>query len=133
MCSSDLSIITNKEIRSTFSKIRISNHILQIEKDRHSPKPIPVEKRICKMCSLNEVEDEHHFVMVCPYYAKNRQQFLTSIYNSMPSLKHLTSLQQFTLLFNSKEADVLMLLSKFIHSIYNCRKIGPTHLPKMSL
>ena len=41
----------------------ISNCNLDIERGQYSK--LPVEQRICRLCS-SEVEDEFHFIMHCP-------------------------------------------------------------------
>ena len=35
---------------------------------------VPREERICEHCTLNEVEDEEHFIFRCPAYATLRAQ-----------------------------------------------------------
>jgi hypothetical protein len=42
------------------SKLRISNHNLEIERGRH--RGLQARERICKLC-LKEVEDEIHFLL----------------------------------------------------------------------
>ena len=44
-----------------------------IEKGRQ--KGIPRELRICKSCDLGCVEDEYHFVIICPAYENLRKKF----------------------------------------------------------
>jgi coproporphyrinogen III oxidase len=47
------------------SKLRISNHNLEIERGRH--RGLQAKERICKLC-LKEVEDEIHFLLKCEAY-----------------------------------------------------------------
>ena len=56
--------------RRAIAKLRCSNHCLEIEKGRHSR--TERELRICKLCTLNCVEDEWHFLFECPSYEKFR-------------------------------------------------------------
>ena len=56
-----LSNANKEEIRS-FTKIRISDSKLMIEKGRH--KKVPKENRKCPLCTT-EIEDEFHFVIHC--------------------------------------------------------------------
>ena len=62
------------QYRSVFTKLRISAHPLMIEKGRHFHPKIPVDQRayLYYICSLNEVEDELHFMLKCTYYADLR-------------------------------------------------------------
>ena len=54
--------------KSTLAKFRLSDHKLRIETGRHSRPRLPVEQRLCQRCNLQSVEDEIHFMIVCPYY-----------------------------------------------------------------
>ena len=51
------------------TKIRLSNHTLNIEAGRHNK--IQKNKRFCPFCP-NLVEDEMHFLLFCPVYTENR-------------------------------------------------------------
>ena len=124
-----LSVISDKEKRTTFAKIRTSNHILEIEKGRHLLKPLPAEQRICKMCNLNLVEDETHFIMVCPKFTTERQMFLDNVQQFIPSFKTFSIKQQFIYLFTSKEADIIMPFSNYISNIYAIRKQAGCNIP----
>lgn len=52
--------------RKAITKIRCSDHPLEVEKGRHLN--IPRENRICKICPLREMETEHHFLIRCPFF-----------------------------------------------------------------
>ncbi len=63
------------KLRKTLTKFRLSNHMLEIERGRHSR--IPVEERYCRVCNCNMfVEDEFHFLMVCSPYKELRGEFI---------------------------------------------------------
>lgn len=47
---------------------------LEIEKGRFRKPPTPLNERICKLCELNVVEDEHHFILDCTLYADLRDE-----------------------------------------------------------
>ena len=48
------------------SKLRISNHNLEIERGRH--RGLQAKERICKLhVCLKEVEDEIHFLLKCKF------------------------------------------------------------------
>jgi hypothetical protein len=42
--------------------------------------------RICKCCNLNSVENEYHFLLVCPAYIDLRRKFLSSYYCHWPTV-----------------------------------------------
>ena len=52
--------------RKTITKIRCSDHTLEIEKGRH--KKTPREQRLCKLCDSAEVETEEHFLCKCNFF-----------------------------------------------------------------
>ena len=52
------------------SKLRCSVHKLKVETSRHEG--IAYEHRLCILCENNQVEDEFHFLMICPVYENLR-------------------------------------------------------------
>ena len=54
--------------RKIISKIRCSNHVLEIEKGRHTNTP-----RESRLCENGEVEDEGHFLLNCVIYQPLRE------------------------------------------------------------
>ena len=61
----------NPKLRIALSRFRLSNHSLWIEKGRHMKPIIERNKRFCDFCKT-EIEDEHHFLILCPLYSPNR-------------------------------------------------------------
>ena len=66
--------------RIALTKLRCSVHKLHIETGRH--RNINYEERLCILCDTNNIEDEFHFVIVCPLYEELRQIYLPRIVNS---------------------------------------------------
>ena len=58
--------LSSFESRRALTKIRSSDHPLEVEKGRHQN--IPRERRICKLCPLSEVETEDHFLTKCTFF-----------------------------------------------------------------
>ena len=58
--------------RKLISRFISSNHDLEIEKGRH--KKIARQNRICRACALNVIEDEQHFLTICPTYEDIRPE-----------------------------------------------------------
>jgi hypothetical protein len=54
---------SNFENRKLIVKMRISDHVLEIERGRYNK--INSEQRICRQCHLNVIEDEEHFFFHC--------------------------------------------------------------------
>ena len=60
-----LSCVNIKKFRVSLSRFRCSSHDLLIETGRYSN--ISRDDRICKLCNLNSIENEYHFLLVCPF------------------------------------------------------------------
>ena len=67
--------ISNIEDRISLTKIRLSNHKLNIEVGRHGK--IPKNERYCPFCPTL-IEDEMHFLL-CPAYSTNRAELLDEV------------------------------------------------------
>ena len=57
--------------------ILCSTHKLAIEQGRHLKEPR--ENRLCQIWNYNELEDEYHFVLVCPILSDVRINLLISV------------------------------------------------------
>ena len=62
-------------IRNIFTKFRISDHSLEIEKGGYNK--TPCEERLCKNCGI--IEDEAHFILKC----KVNQNLRESLFNNI--------------------------------------------------
>ncbi len=68
-CEKYFSDISNISYRINLTKLRVIAHQLRIERGRYervNNRMVPERDYICKYCSTNEIEDEFHFVMLCP-------------------------------------------------------------------
>jgi len=70
-----LTSVKNVKDRISMTKFRLSNHELMIEKGRHQK--LEINERKCYFC--NCVEDEIHFLIVCPTYAPLRNDLLNTV------------------------------------------------------
>ena len=66
--------------RSLLCQLRLGILPLEVEVGRFGLKSndgqvkrIPLEERICKLCNMNKVEDEMHFLIECTLYERERQ------------------------------------------------------------
>ena len=64
-------------LRYEILSILCSTHKLAIEQGRHLNEPR--ENKLCQIWNYNELEDEYHFVHVCPILSDVRRNFLTSV------------------------------------------------------
>ena len=113
--------IRDYDVRSCFSKLRLSSHSLQIEKGRHVKPKLAVEKRICECCDMNAIEDEIHMLLFCPLYNDRRVTYLQKckqLYEN--SMEDLDDNQQFHILMSSKSLSFQTGL--FIKQCFKTRK-----------
>ena len=71
-----LSTIHNTDVRVSFTKFRLSNHSLMIEKGRHQK--VDKDQRFCPLCP-GSVEDEIHFLLECSCFEDHRTRFLEHV------------------------------------------------------
>jgi hypothetical protein len=75
-----LSRIDNAQLRRSLACFLCVNHKLQIELGRQvKPVKVPMQQRYCKLCNLGAVEDEDHFLLVCPTYQSVQKRFKGSL------------------------------------------------------
>ena len=71
-----LTTVNNVQNRKIFTKFRLSNHTLMIEKGRH--KNIDKNLRFCPFCP-NYIEDEMHFLLECQCFTIHRTELFSAI------------------------------------------------------
>ena len=64
--------------RITLTKLQLSNHKLALETGRYSRPFKKPEERIYPICKI-EIEDEYHFLNICPDY-QEKKMFVTIDY-----------------------------------------------------
>lgn len=74
----------NRKQRNAMAKLRLSSHCLLIETGRHNG--ITRENRKCTLCSRNDIEDEFHFVLICPLYHELRMIYIKRYFTHTPSM-----------------------------------------------
>ena len=72
---------------------------------------IPLVDRLCKLCTENEIGDEFHYLLKCPYFTEDRNMFIHEYYYMEPNTIKMTQLFELT---DSKD---LLKLAKFIKKI----------------
>lgn len=102
-----LNCVKNIQHRNALSRFRCSAHRLNIEEGRY--RNLEREQRICMKCNMNTLENEYHFLLVCPYYRELRSEILPRYFCTWPSQ------QKFTKLLGSEQTSVILKLAKFVH------------------
>ena len=101
------------KFRISLSKLKCSEHNLNVETGRHSG--IPYEQRLCILCNKHEIEDELHFIMSCPVYNQIRSVFLPNIDTENATVG------TFHNLYNGSEQQVLS-LARYIYNAFIIRE-----------
>ena len=102
-----ISCIDIEKHRVALSRLRCSAHKLMIEEGRY--RGVERNERVCPLCTMNVVEDEYHFLLVCPMYRELRKKYLPSFYCRWPSKN------KFIKLLNDNQVSVLKKLAKFVY------------------
>jgi len=55
-------------------------HSLRIHTGRFGVNRLPRHQRLCLNCNLQDVEDVHHFVCICPKYKTIRLKYIINRY-----------------------------------------------------
>ena len=116
-----LDVLREKKFISNMAKFRCSNHMLEIEVGRHTTNTITRDDRICKFCktfkSTDVIEDEFHFMFVCPAFDGIRGNILGEILKDRRS-----NLQTFHNIMKSEEEHVIKKLSLYLYHAFCIRK-----------
>ena len=83
----------NFEQRRAITKLRCSDHSLEIEKGRH--KGLDRSKRVCPLCEDPTIEDEEHFILHCKSYKHIRLKYNIEQITSVQNLFHETCCASF--------------------------------------
>jgi hypothetical protein len=50
---------------------------------------IPRENRKCNLCNLEEIGDEFHYILNCPYFKQYRDIYIKKRYTKRPTIFHV--------------------------------------------
>ena len=117
-CEKYLLEIKNEVVRQSFTKFRLSNHVLNIEKLRHTTPKTSKENRFCPFCP-KRVEDEVHFLLECPIYRIPRKEMIDNLTKEKPSFRREERDSQFIELMRPENVH---LTSKTIHRFFEIRE-----------
>ena len=100
-------------------KLRIGCHNLRVETSRYDK--IPLEERICPLCSGNKIKDETHLLLDCQRYSSMRDIFLSKIETKIDEIRKLSHENLISQLMNSNDYYVNLRLIMFISSCFEMR------------
>ena len=102
-----LDFIKDVKFRIALSKFRTSSHDLAIEKGRYIN--LDRNNRVCNNCNLKLIENEYHFLLICPKYSELRSKYIKRYYYTWPTV------QKFSNLMSANSKVIVRNLSKFIY------------------
>ena len=105
-----LNCVVGKCFKSAMARFRCSSHSLEIEIGRRTK--VEVDDRLCKLCLDNGkrcVENELHFLLICPSFKNLRLKFLPKMYYQNPCIEMLS------ILLSSKNITILNGLARYIY------------------
>ena len=100
-----LDVVDNAKYRIALSRLRLCSHSLEIESGRYNN--IDRTDRICKLCNMNVVESEFHFVLCCPLYTELRRKY------NMPCA--WSTINKFVNIMSSNNVKCIRNLAKYVH------------------
>jgi hypothetical protein len=115
---------TNPNWRMSLTRFRASAHRLAIEMGRRSRTAL--ENRLCTKCHLNMIEDEWHFLFVCPLYQDVREIMMNLILNKSPQFHQLDNDDQLCWLMSNQDREIITALANYVHTAMNIRFPKPT-------
>ena len=104
----------NHEILRLFACFRCCVLPLAIDEGRHHN--IDPTERICKLCPRGQVEDEYHFLLVCPLYDNLRKQYLPEDVVRDPHF------HKFLTLMGEKRSTKILNLCNFVYKAFKLRE-----------
>ena len=110
-----LKYISINKYRIALTKFRISSHNLAIEQGRHDN--IPSEERKCLKCNMNVVENEFHFLLVCPIYydIHVRRNIFKPYFCRWPTI------HKFELMMSTKNRNLMNSVAKYLYQAFKRR------------
>ena len=108
-----------EKYKVSLTKFRLSSHDLRIEKGRYDG--TNRENRKCLNCNMGVIENEYHFLLICPKYYNIRQKFIKDYYYRWPTV------QKFEKLISSNNPETLLNLSKYLFSAFREREQAETN------
>ena len=104
------------------SRLRMSSHMLEIERERHvKPQKIPLEQRICQRCTSNSIDDEIHFSITCSYFATQRTNLLAGsrlLNTEFDSLSNNDRFIYIIYIMSSTHRPLVICLAKYTYTCF---------------
>ena len=112
-CEPYLKCIRNKSHLNSLIRFRTSSHNLAIETGRHSRPALPIEKRTCKFCPDNPIDDEMHMLLQCSYHNGERCKLLSVVRRHIPVILNTHIL--FEAIMSHTHPETLCALGRYLY------------------
>ena len=104
--------------RCNMARFRMSAHNLEIERGRHFRPVIPLDNRLCRLCTQADIEDEFHVLIRCDNYRTFREQLFNEIQKKCSNFSHLNDRNKFLYLLTC-DGEILKKVGQFVKYILN--------------
>ena len=109
-----LNVISVKKFRIAFTRFRLSSHDLAVQNGRYTY--IQTNDRLCRQCNMQVIENEYHFLLVCPKYSVIRQLYFKPYFNRWPTIN------KFEALMTTTSIKTMCNLSKYVYFALQLRQ-----------
>ena len=104
--------------RCNMARFRMSAHNLEIERGRHFRPVIPLDNRLCRLCTQADIEDEFHVLIRCDNYRTFREQLFNEIQKKCSNFSYLNDRNKFLYLLTC-DGEILKKVGQFVKYILN--------------
>ena len=87
-----LTININKNLRTAFTKFRLSRHKPLVERGRWKSLKLGYELRKFALCDSGDIEDEYHVTLICEQFVDIRKKYIKRYYHRRPSMANFVEL-----------------------------------------
>ena len=109
------------------SRLRMSSHMLEIERGRHAkPQKLPLEQRICQRCISNSVDDKIHFLITCSYFATQQTILLAESKLLNSEFDSLSNDDKYLYSMSSTHRPLVICLAKYTYSCFQTSRMSRT-------
>ena len=115
----------NPKYKKCIAKFRVSSHSLAIETGRHTKPAIPIEQRICRYCNNIVVDDELHFLLICPFNSTEREELIYKAHFDIHNFSALSASDKMAEIMRCQNKIFLSSFGKFLKDSFLKRKLHP--------
>ena len=92
---------------------------LAVETGRHRIPKVPLVQRVCKICNINLIEDEYHFIIECATLKELRQQLFLSLSLQDVTFMQLDNYSKFLYIIQAEHCTLI--IAKYVYKMFKFR------------